>query len=1554
MHLSDWRAGVRELEKEFEDGDLTKKGLCKKKWAILQQHCDSSSSSIIEKLLARPVSDDFSEKNRVDQFVVLLDDLCTKLENKTTNVAEPKAGSKDGPSGDSGNETTDDIVLAVSPETSGSSAGDSPAHQEVATESQVMKVADDGEEGSSPKRRKAKQPRSNSKTPESTRRSSRKSAGGVHPQKMQSLLEPSSSSKISNTSAERSSAEIEEKCESTTPLPDETSTKRKSLGDSEPDSEPETPTRTLRARNQPTKKMKLEDDDEEDVVKVTRTPKRLSVKLKQENGLQRCKICRQNLDSPDLLLFEGHPNNSVEEFIALTDERLTESYDGGELPQNKLTHFSIYDENGHLCPLDSGIIEKNHDLRASGYVKAVFEHDSSIEGGIAVKELGPINQWWIGGYDGGEKALVGISTDSGEYFLMEPSLEYKPLMEALWEKIYLGKLVIEFIKDEDASFEDLLNHIQTTVPPPGIPKITEETLIRHAQFVCDQVVSYDDAGYSSDESETEDDWRKLITVPCMRSLISLAGTTLSKRKAAVKDQTSRVTRRRKDKTANKEKEGWSKATTTALVSDIFETFFKDQLDTKEVSLKGPKKLRCGVCEPCQQPDCGSCTNCKDMPKFGGTGKSKQGCVKRKCPYMSVKEEEANYESDDDEDRDVSVSDPKLKTRSLKSGKKKVEWIGEPSHVDETKNKKYYQKVNVGNEEICVGDFVSCEANEKNSPVVIGRVQFLWESNFGQRYMHLYWFSRGCETVLGESADPQELFLVDQCENTLLNGIISKVTVQYKPVSPDWTIDGGKELESQDSHDDKVFFYSKKYDELHGRFEDIPPEPANPQPNLDYKYCCSCLYSYQKLKYESPSVSEPLDEKTDDGKELYGLLKWRGEEYRKGTCVYIEPGTFKFPKGKKSKTASKKDEDSSITSSSTDETLYPEIYRKSETKGRASNETTPDPFCIGLINAIASKDDGLGAAEDVTLEVYKFYRPENTRGIVSDLNVYDLTKLFASTEVVRVSFSQVKGKCYVAYANNIPDGDPTGWSTAGPDRFYFEEAYDSSDGSTKDPIRIFSSLGDAGKGGGKGKNSGNKSKVPIPTYPNISRPLRCLDVFAGCGGLSEGLHQSGIAESKWAIEKVDTAASAFKLNNPDCTVFTDDCNNFLKAVMSGDKTNELGQKYPQKGDVELMVGGPPCQGFSGMNRFNSREYSKFKNSLIVSYLSFCDYYRPRFFILENVRNFVSFKRSMVLKLTLRCLLKMGYQVTVGILQAGHYGVPQTRRRAIIMAAAPGEVLPQYPEPRHVFSPKTGGLSIVVDDKKILSGCLFTDSAPLRTITVYDSMSDLPEIENGGNKEEMDYGTDAITHFQKLMRDKTEGAKLRDHICKDMSALVAARMAHVPKTKNADWRDLPNIAVQLGDGTYSKKLIYTHHDKKNGKSRKGALRGVCSCATGGKCDPMDRQFNTLIPWCLPHTGNRHNHWAGLYGRLQWGEFFSTTVTNPEPMGKQGRVLHPVQNRVVSVRECARSQGFPDRFKFFGHILDKHRQVGNAVPPPMGRAIGLEIRKSVHKAEKKKADD
>ncbi|XP_023289399.1 DNA (cytosine-5)-methyltransferase 1 [Orussus abietinus] len=1280
------------------------------------------------------------------------------------------------------------------------------------------------------------------------------------------------------------------------------------------------------------KKIKLDIPNEE----TTDSKGRFKKPIKEP---EKCELCRQKLVDGEIALYPGHPNGAVEEYIALTDPRLSlftgeeaAIAEGDERPQNKLTYFSVYDKNGHLCPFDTGLLEKNVFLYFSGYMKAIYEEDSSAEGGVPTKDIGPFNEWWLSGFDGGELALIGVGTAFAEYILMEPSEAYAPFMVTLREKIHMSKFVIEFLLDEvNPSYEDLLNKLQTAVPPKGVSNFTEDSLLRHAQFVCDQVLSFDTSAKPEDPL--------LIVSPCMRALVSLAGVTIGKRLA---------TRRAQRRDQKSKKPAWTRATTTQLVNNMFETFFTEQLAQFDKEPMGPKRRRCGVCEACQQPACGVCPACKDMVKFGGTGRSKQACVKRRCPNMAI--QEADDSEPEDEEAYQTLAVPAITKhqqilKSLKRVKKEVKWLGESIATDA--KKVFYSGVDVSGEEIRVNDYVMIEPSDPSIALQLAKVMYMWENKKGECLFHGNWFRRGSDTVLGETSDPTELFLIDECDDLVLTSIKTKATVTLREPASDWAELGNQDtsLDTEASEaDGKAFFYQKMYIPSSARFEDPPVDPPC-EKDMDYHYCPACLRSDIAQERITPKVFERGEEKSDD-KVVYGMVRYKDEEYRVGSSVYLFPGAFKFTY------VTTWPEPAKVKKEKVDEDVYPEFYRKSSEHVKGSNYDTPEPFHIGYITSIfATTTDKVVPASDIWITAKKMYRPENTHKGPSLTQQVDLNVLYWSDEERSIRFTEVAGKCYVVSSETL-DQSVEEWTAAGPNRFYFTQAYNIKEKTFTDPpAHALIGKRDKGKAKGKGRfkikskkaECEDQKKFDVPVnHCSIARKLRTLDVFAGCGGLSEGLRQAGVAESLWAIEKEEPAAHAYRFNNPDTVVFSEDCNVLLKRVMDGDETDDNGQRLPKKGEVELLCGGPPCQGFSGMNRFNSRQYSLFKNSLVVSYLSYCDYYRPRFFVMENVRNFVSFKRSMVLKLTLRCLIRMGYQCTFGILQAGNYGVPQTRRRLFILAAAPGEILPRYPEPTHVFSKHACQLSVVVDDQKYSSNCEWTESAPYRTISVRDAMSDLPSIRNGWSNDEMAYSEESTSHFQRKMRGNECHPKLRDHVCKEMAPLVEARMAHIPTASGSDWRDLPNIVVRLSDGTFSKKLEYPYDDKKAGRSSKGARRGVCSCCIGKPCDPMDRQFNTLIPWCLPHTGNRHNNWAGLYGRLEWDGFFGTTITNPEPMGKQGRVLHPEQTRLVSVRECARSQGFPDTFRFFGTVLDKHRQVGNAVPPPLGAAIGREIRK------------
>ncbi|KAL0267696.1 UNVERIFIED_CONTAM: hypothetical protein PYX00_009890 [Menopon gallinae] len=1093
-----------------------------------------------------------------------------------------------------------------------------------------------------------------------------------------------------------------------------------------------------------------------------------------------CPECERSESDPGLKRFKGPPDDATEEEAALTDVRL-QLYDDNCLmpevdskPVHRLTKFSVFDGEGHLCEFDTGLIEKNKKIFCSGHIKPIYDEDSSPEGGVPAQEIGPIELWWISGFDGGNNFLIGLASPCAEYILMDPSEEYEEYMKGPRQKALLTKIVVEFLSNSyEPSFEELLTRIQEVTVPKGELSFDENTLQQHAQFVVEQLLEIDDEG-------------ELVSTPAVQELIQLYNVKIKRRN---------VVKRRFEKTEKDLK--LSRATMTPLVSDIFENFFS----SSDVYF-----------------------NCDQTPE------------KRRLDIVQ------------------DSTGAELSSYSWEEGDEFAVVNDKPVHK---------------------GDFVCISVRDSSVKSRIFRIEYFFHRNFTKQ-AHCSVYCSGVDTVIGESSNPLEFYYVGECGDWPLCKIIRKLDVVILE-PPNMS----QFYEYRTNGNDKMFV-QKKYVPDEGRFE-------------DFSGSCRC----------SDGVTDALETfggVTDSsGVTTYEKIKWRNGEYSPGCCVFIEPFAVTLDAQKSSRKIEK-----IVVTLKADERIYPEIYRKG--KEIDSAEECPEPFKIAYVKKIYGKSEG--KQKKLYLKVNKFYRPEDT-GLMKDSSHLDLHLLFWSEEEVDVELDHVRGLCDVTYSTFSRE-------FGFPDEFYFQDRFDH-----------------------ERKSLVAMKEVELVRKRDFSkeadvRKLRTMNVFCGSGGLAEGLRQSGVADVIWGIEIEDSAARAFKANFPNAFVYKTDCNTFLRNVMNG-RRDRSGLPYPEKGEVDFICGGPPCQGFSTMNRFTAKQYSQFKNSLIVSFLSFCDYYRPKYFLLENVKNFVAFKKSCILKYTLSCLITMGYQCSFAVLQAGNYGVPQNRKRLFIIASAPGVPLPKFPPPTHVFH-SLGQLNVEVDGVKYGVFRELSSSAPLRAVTIRDALFDLPPILR---KSYADTSSEPTPYQRYIMNSDTV---IRDHVCREMTPLNEARIKHVPAAKGCDWRDLPNIVVRLRDGTVTELLQYPYHDVKQGKSRSGLLRGVCPCASGKACNPKARQTNTLIPWCLSHTANRNNNWTGLFGRLDWDGFFSTTITNPDPSCKQGRVLHPEEDRIVSIRECARSQGLPDSFRLHGSVLDKYRQVGNSVPPPMARAIGYEIKSSL----------
>ncbi len=341
-----------------------------------------------------------------------------------------------------------------------------------------------------------------------------------------------------------------------------------------------------------------------------------------------------------------------------------------------------------------------------------------------------------------------------------------------------------------------------------------------------------------------------------------------------------------------------------------------------------------------------------------------------------------------------------------------------------------------------------------------------------------------------------------------------------------------------------------------------------------------------------------------------------------------------------------------------------------------------------------------------------------------------------------------------------------------------------------------------------------------------RTIKTVDLFAGAGGLSLGFHLADHGFTPvFAVEHDHAAAATFE-RNFGCDVFDGDI--------------EYGPAYPESADV--IIGGPPCQGFSPLGRDRDDASRARLNGLWKHYLDAVRTIRPKVFVIENVPEFQRSEQFAELLHLLNTDTELNaYGVAYGVLNAADYGVPQSRRRGILVAIRDRHSLPWPPPPTHGPASESG----------------------LPYVTVKDAIGDLPARTRG---------TDPVID--------DEGQHL--HFGRRPLAMSMERYRAIPP--------------------------------------------------GGNRFDLMRNRPDITPdcWLNKPTGT-----TDVMGRLWWDRP-SATIRTEFFKPEKGRYLHPTANRVISHREATRLQSFPDWYVFEGTKIQIARQIGNAVPPLLGKAI------------------
>ncbi|TYH90230.1 hypothetical protein ES332_A13G036000v1 [Gossypium tomentosum] len=215
-----------------------------------------------------------------------------------------------------------------------------------------------------------------------------------------------------------------------------------------------------------------------------------------------------------------------------------------------------------------------------------------------------------------------------------------------------------------------------------------------------------------------------------------------------------------------------------------------------------------------------------------------------------------------------------------------------------------------------------------------------------------------------------------------------------------------------------------------------------------------------------------------------------------------------------------------------------------------------------------------------------------------------------------------------------------------------------------------------------------------------------------------------------------------------------CYKWLQSKNSA-LTSSLGK---DKIDVDAICGGPPCQGISGFNRFRNKDnpLQDEKNKQLQVFMEIVEFLKPKFVLMESVVDIVKFAEGYLGRYALSKLIHLNYQVRMGMMAAGAYGLPQFRMRAFFWGARPNQKLPQYPLPTHDLV-----LRDVIPVEFEMSTVGWEEGKKIeleKKLLLEDAISDLPSVGNYEDKDVMDYDNDPKTEFQRFIRLIREGWKL----------------------------------------------------------------------------------------------------------------------------------------------------------------------------------------------------